>query len=142
MTSELPQRADIGPRLIQVAESAGYSMSALSRELGAALTTINRWKKGAEPRVAYVDRVADLSGESLMFLIRGIRGAEHDAPPPEYDVWRQTMAPMDATRAELDTLASVRFKVAHPGPQWYALALAGIRSSPVAQTSEIRRGAR
>lgn len=142
MTSELPQRADIGPRLIQVADAAGYSMSALSREIGAALTTINRWKKGAEPRVAYVDRVADLSGESLMFLIRGIHGADRDVPPPEFDAWRDTMAPMDATKAEIETLASVRFKVAHPGPQWYALALAGIRSSPVSMASEIRRGSR
>lgn len=139
MKSETPQRPDIGPRLVQVAIDAGYSMSSLGRALGVANTTVVGWKNGTEPRVAFIDRVSVMAGSSLMFIIRGVQEADAGAPPPELGEWRDRMAPADVTDAELATLASVRFRVQHPGPQWYALALAGIRSSPVSMSTEIRK---
>jgi hypothetical protein len=139
MKSECPQRDDIGPRLVQVALDCGYSKSSLGRALGVANTTVDGWKNGSEPRVAFVDRVAVLTKSTLMYIIRGVEGSDIGEPPAELRVWRDTMAPHDVSQAEYETLASVRFKTPHPGPQWYAIALAGLRSGPVAMTTAIRR---
>ena len=134
-----PDVGKLGAKIRDSYQAAGLNRHSFARKIGASYSTVTRWEAGdAEPRHAYLQKIADVCNIPVGSLMDEESPVEESQMAEEFREWLSMDAPDDLTDDERDTLASIRFRGPHPGSGWYTFALGTWRAATHSKT-RIRR---
>ena len=122
MTEEDPS---VGARIRAAYLAVGLNRNQFSKQLGTTYSNVIRWENNeTTPKGDYLVKIAAIIGRTPRWILTG----EDDEGSPEFVEWLRTLAPDDLTGNEREALRTWALPGKHPGPTFYATALATWRA--------------
>lgn len=122
MTEEL---TSVGERIRRGYQAVGLNRNQFAKKLGTTYPNAMRWENNeTTPKGDYLVKIAVIIGRTPRWILTG----EDDEGSPEFAKWLDELAPDDLTGEEREALRTWALPGKHPGPTFYATALATWRA--------------
>lgn len=120
-----PDKAAVGKRIERAREEAGFhNASEFARLIGSAPNTVYRYERGEQlPKVEYLVRIAEVTGRSMEWIMRGRSETARGA----LAAWRDTASDRGATEDELAWIERVDLEGMKPSMSFFDLMLSARR---------------
>lgn len=86
---------EAGQRILSAYEGAGLNRNQFAKRIDAYYHQVLRWEAGHLPKPATLVKIAEATGVSIDFILRGESSVDREDEPESFKVWEKKLAPRD-----------------------------------------------